>query len=360
MSIYDTPIDTTIPESEVKVTPDVFEVDTTTKISNFKEFQAGAGSTVVKINKDGLFAGATNFTDAPFSVTYAGVLKATSGTFSGSVSIGSGTTYATGYDPTTKVDELAGTYASAATGPRVLLLPDSSTGIQITTGTLDVFKALVGGTDVGDVIIGDFANNKGIKWDNSATTFTVRGSLNADDITAGTLTGTTVKARTVGSTAVDVWMSGSTGMLEFRYNNSQKGYLTADSSGNVKLQSDGGILISPTGVCYIDSGDDIALFADKSLSLVYNDNGGTDVFNIINEGTIVAQFTDANNLVMNGGYLQGKYKSNDGTTGGDYSGGWGLVSSLRWNSGTLQAKVTTATVKDGLITNFTEGNWYNV
>jgi len=120
MSIYDTkPIDPTqpIPASEVQVEPDVFEKDENiAKISNFKEFQAGAGSNVVKINKEGLFAGATNFTAAPFSVNFNGSMNATTGTFSGALSGATGT--------------FSGTITSGGTtGSRIIL--DGSSGTAL-------------------------------------------------------------------------------------------------------------------------------------------------------------------------------------------------------------------------------------
>ena len=67
---------------------------------------------------------------------------------------------------------------SAGAGARVLIFPDANTGIQvIDDGGNDVFVALVGGADVGDVIVGDYANDKGMKWDKSAGSFTVLGLM---------------------------------------------------------------------------------------------------------------------------------------------------------------------------------------
>src|SRR3990167_1468139 len=40
-----------------------------------------------------------------------------------------------------------------------------------------VFKGIIDGTDEGDVIIGDYTGNKGLKWDKSAATFNVKGIL---------------------------------------------------------------------------------------------------------------------------------------------------------------------------------------
>lgn len=64
--------------------------ETFDQIAHFREFNSGAGANVVKQNVEGFFAGATNFTDAPFSVNYYGNMKATTGTFSGKVEIRDG------------------------------------------------------------------------------------------------------------------------------------------------------------------------------------------------------------------------------------------------------------------------------
>ncbi len=124
------------------------------------------------------------------------------------ISISGSTTFTSGYDPSQKISDstygVGGKYASAASGARVLIFPDANTGIQvIDNASNDVFKCIVGGTDVGDVIIGNFASNQGAKYDKSASTFVVRGSLNADDISAGTLTGRIVRT-SAGTTRIEL------------------------------------------------------------------------------------------------------------------------------------------------------------
>lgn len=105
------------------------------------------------------------------------------------ITISGTTTFTAGYDPTSKTAKVGGTYDSAASGARVRIFPDANTGILITDGTNDVFKALVAGTDVGDVIIGDYAGGKGMKWDKSATTFYISGTIeNTSLATSKTMT----------------------------------------------------------------------------------------------------------------------------------------------------------------------------
>lgn len=60
--------------SETVVTPTKSLGD----ISNFREISVGAGASIFKVNPDGIWAGASAFTDAPFKVSFAGAVTATS------------------------------------------------------------------------------------------------------------------------------------------------------------------------------------------------------------------------------------------------------------------------------------------
>jgi hypothetical protein len=74
-------------------------------------------------------------------------------------------------------------YRSAVSGGRVEILPDPNTGfVCYATDDSIVFKTTVGGTDVGDVVIGNYTAGQGAKWDQSAGTFTVRGGLEVDSL----------------------------------------------------------------------------------------------------------------------------------------------------------------------------------
>lgn len=88
-----------------------------------------------------------------------------------------------------KLNALAGSYASAASGARVRIFPDANTGIQvIDDATNDVFKVIVGGADVGDVIVGNYAGGQGIFYDKSANSTTFAGTLSAATGTLGAIT----------------------------------------------------------------------------------------------------------------------------------------------------------------------------
>ncbi len=94
------------------------------------------------------------------------------------IAISGSTTFTAGYNPTNNTwVNVGGKYSSAASGARVLVFPDANTGIQIIDdAAADVFKVIVGGSDVGDVIIGSTAGQH-VKWDKSASTLFINAIL---------------------------------------------------------------------------------------------------------------------------------------------------------------------------------------
>ena len=86
---------------------------------------------------------------------------------------------------------------TAATAAKVMLLPDANTGIiaYASDGTSVVFRVLVGGSNVGDVQIGNYSNNNGVLWDDSLGKFLIRGDISASTISTGT-TGNRVQMET--------------------------------------------------------------------------------------------------------------------------------------------------------------------
>ena len=115
------------------------------------------------------------------------------------IAISGSTTFSSGYDPITKVNKLGGSYASASSGARVLIFPDTNTGLQIIDNDgADVFKAIIGGDNVGDVIIGNYTGGQGIFYDKSKAKTIFKGSMTAGDITGVTITGGTIQTATSG------------------------------------------------------------------------------------------------------------------------------------------------------------------
>lgn len=106
-------------------------------------------------------------------------------TFKGTISAGS---VVTGY-----VKSEAGTYASATSGARLLILPDANTGLQVIDNSgNDALKVYVGGSSVGDVVIGRYSSGAGMLWDKSANTLYIKGNLVAGDIDADRITSGTL------------------------------------------------------------------------------------------------------------------------------------------------------------------------
>lgn len=122
------------------------------------EMHIGSGATSFHVNGYGdHWAGADALASAPFSVTKSG-----------------------------KMTAVGATLKTSAANARVEIFPDSNTGL-IAYDDLGstIFKVVTGGTDVGDVVIGNYAGGQGAKWDKSAGTFTVLGSLAVNSVDVG-------------------------------------------------------------------------------------------------------------------------------------------------------------------------------
>jgi len=87
------------------------------------------------------------------------------------------------------------TIRTAITGSRIFM--DTNNFIAYDTLSNEVFKILLSGVDVGDITIGDFIGNKGMMWDNSLATFTIRGTLYGQDIVANTITETQINSNAI-------------------------------------------------------------------------------------------------------------------------------------------------------------------
>lgn len=192
-------------------------IDGTTYLSNWRN-----SSDVTKIDGGQIYTGSVTTSQLNFTPVIDGTIIATINAstegiqISGEhIAISGSTTFSSGYDPTSKVDELGGSYASSASGARVLLFPDANTGLQvIDDATNDVFKCVVGGTNVGDVIIGNYTGGQGIFYDKSESETTFKGS-----ITTSTITGSTFQ--TTAGTGQRIELEGTNNTLTF-YNSSNE------------------------------------------------------------------------------------------------------------------------------------------
>jgi len=191
-------------------------------------------------------------------------------------------TFISGYDPSSKTAKVGGTYDSASSGPRVRIFPDANTGILITDGTNNVFTAIVGGTDVGDITIGDYANGKGIKWDKSAGTFSIAGILEATQIKSGstlTVVGNLQSTNYSASSPYPGWLLNGSGDITTS-NIVCRGtlitYSTIDASGTIS-----GPNITATytfkiaGTISDASAGNCSIYSTNGLNLHWKDQNGT-------------------------------------------------------------------------------------
>jgi hypothetical protein len=170
------------------------------------------------------------------------VIDGTTGdaSFFGTISAGS---VVVGY-----VASTGGQYTTtAATAAKVMLLPDANTGIvaYASDGTTVVFRVIVGGTDVGDVQLGNYSGNNGALWDNSAGTFNIRGTMNA-----GTITGTLIKTSATGTRVqmdangdnIAWYDSGDDMGMKLVLTSSTHADIYSDDSRTLRLASDSGTI----------------------------------------------------------------------------------------------------------------------
>lgn len=81
-----------------------------------------------------------------------------------------------------------GAYYSNTQGARVEIFPEYDNTIGFASFDVDgvsVFKTIISGNDIGDVILGNYAGGQGAKWDQSAGTFSILGGISAGTIDIG-------------------------------------------------------------------------------------------------------------------------------------------------------------------------------
>jgi hypothetical protein len=194
---------------------------------------AVTGGSGIVINRAGIIGaknGVAKFTiDTNGDATFAGTLSAAAGTL-GTITAGTftGTTFRTASSaPRFEIDTGAMSYAT-------------------TTATVFSLSFVNSGSygDQGDMHIG--GTSKYMDWDQSAGTLTIRGTLNADDISAGTLTGRTVQS--------------SSGQGRIEMNNGDKLYFY-DGSGNVQ-----GTMYGESDDFRLQAADDFFFYNGTSIS----------------------------------------------------------------------------------------------
>ncbi len=120
---------------------------------------------------------------------------------------------------------------------------DSSTGLDVKDDALDsVFQAVINGTNVGDVTIGNYAGSNGLFYDKSAGSFDFKGSLTIG--TTFSVTAAGVLTATSGSIAG--WTIASTTL--------SKNNAILDSAGSITVSNgdDKVVMTAESGVGYVD------------------------------------------------------------------------------------------------------------
>ena len=243
-----------------------------------------AGQTTIdggQITADSVTATQVNFAVADSTNIVATINASSEGIeiSGGLISISGSTTFDSGYDPTEKTDKVGGTYDSAAAGARVRVFPDADTGILITDGTNDVFKALVGGTDVGDVIIGDYAGGKGIKWDKSTTTLSIAGTLETSTLPTGNTLTVVGNIESTGFTALVGWRIWGNGNASFHDLSigGDVGCITLASTGTVSANVISSATIFQFSTDY-NSNALRSIYSDDGVRLIWRDkNNGVHI-----------------------------------------------------------------------------------
>lgn len=194
-------------------------------VQHFSSVSAGAGATKFEVNAEGLFMGADNFNDAPFKITYAGDLTATSGSLTGMIIKGGKTAYTD--------DTNAGFWL----------------GLVSTTPKLNIGASAT----------------KYLHYD--GTDITILG---------GTITGGTIQTA---ATGYRVKMNGATSKLECLSGNTVLGSVYADANGDINLNGtdDVNLAIGGTIKCYASS-TSFKPNSDRAYNLGADDAQWNDVY----------------------------------------------------------------------------------
>jgi hypothetical protein len=250
-------------ESTAAIAASKILIDGAVYLSNWRH-----SSDITKIDGGDIYAASVTTTQLNFTPVQTGnVIASINASAEGitidadNITISGSTTFASGYDPTVKVDEVGGTYDSAASGARVRIFPDANTGIQvIDDAAADVFKCIVGGTNVGDVIIGNYAGGQGIFYDKSGNSTTFAGTLSAATGTLGDITGGHITLTSGGNVYFEI---DETGVKYLRTYTSCASWIQLETSGAITLAGTGTYVFST--YIHLTSGKD-----EKTGSFIRN------------------------------------------------------------------------------------------
>ncbi len=141
------------------------------------------------------------------------------------IAIGESTKYLK-YDPTNGLRILGSSVISSSSGARIEMFPDANTGlIAYDDSSNEIFKVLVGGANVGDVVIGDYSGGQYVYYDKSEGTMTFGGGGLTNLADRGYVT-TIVFSATDEDTAA--WSSGS-----IKFSDGTTKSIDAGNTGNI-------------------------------------------------------------------------------------------------------------------------------
>lgn len=253
--------------------------------SDLRELSAGVGSEVFRLDKQGLWLGAKTFDDAPFSVSMAGAVIASSLTITGSSTIDFSNVIGS-----TKPDDNAD--VTSAHPQSVSWLTDA--GAMAYEDMVE--KAKLGST----IISGGY-----IKTD----------LLTADNIVTGTLTGRTVQSNTSGNYRVMLENTGSPYLP-----NSVSWYDSSNSIlGRVIASTSGSLLVSGDSVDIVSNGT-IWSEGDLLPGRDGSDDLGTSSYrwnNLYSKGAIITTAVEFDystlNEIQKGSYVMFRMAGSDST-----------------------------------------------
>lgn len=199
---------------------------------------------------------------------------------------------------------------------------DATTGNATFAGTL----VAASGT-LGSITIGSNAwhvDSSGNMWWGNFASYadaTIKiSSSGSVDFSTGNIIGATIKA-TSSTSGANVFLDPANKRISFLYDNSEKGLLYCDSSGNVVLDADDGLFLTANGSgddIFLTAGDDILVDCNEYFLVatggVFEDvDGYASEYNTDNNGADYKWYSNANErMSLN--------QSGDLTIAGDFSG----------------------------------------
>lgn len=259
------------PYSDIPYLPfeDSAEPEDLTKV---RSFQAGFGSKVLRIDRQGLWLGAEAFADAPFSVDMLGNVTASSITISGYIPTGGALT-------DIGAGNITGTYIANGAISTAKIQANAITATEISAGAVTASKISVSTLSAISANIGTVT----------------AGSLSAVTISGSTITGTTLTTANSGQRVV------LTSTFAEYYNSSGTNIVnTLASSSSFIIQAQ-----TSTGSIYFDHGSSgtVAFLSNGTIKAVFD--GGNNRFTSYTNGGVSLGAAGANwaDLYMNGDFV---------------------------------------------------------